>query len=113
MIEKEIIMAQGTQSGIYLIVEFEWPKPFEPEYGKKARDLHNIVLGQGWIKEVFAASGGIGQGATSMWVFWLESYTALDRLLREQEDPVSKAYLAFFRDMSSVTDRIREEVRFV
>jgi hypothetical protein len=99
--------------GIYLIVEFEWPRPFSLEHAQKARKLHDVVQGRTWIKEVVAASGGLGDGPPSIWIFWLPDYAALDRLLRNQEDPVSQAYTAFFSEMPVVKDKIREEVAFL
>ncbi len=100
-------------TGIYLFIEFDWPKPFEPEYGRKARKLHDVVQNQSWIKEVVAASGGLGSGPSSSWVFWLENYAALDRLLRNQEEEICQVYTSFFSDMPVVVERIREEVLFL
>lgn len=96
---------------IFLIVEFNFPKPFQPDYGEKARALHQALTGQDWIEEVFAASGGLGSGPSSMWTFRLANYAALDHLYNG-EDPVSKAYRGFFNAMDGVEDRIREEVVF-
>lgn len=102
-----------STAGIYLFIEFDWPKPFETEYGRKARQLHDLVQNQSWIKEVAAASGGLGSGPSSSWVFWLENYAALDRLLRNREDEICQAYISFFSDMPVVIERIREEVLFI
>lgn len=99
--------------GIYLIVEFEWPRPFAQEHGQNARKLHDIVQDKDWIKEVVAASGGLGDGPPSIWIFWLPNYAALDRLLGSTDDPVSQAYRAFFSNMPVVKDKIREEVAFI
>jgi hypothetical protein len=96
---------------IYLIVQFSFPKPFQPEYGIKAKALHQAMDGLDWIEEVFAASGGLGKGPSSMWVFKLVNYTSLDRLFHG-DDPVSKAYIDFFSVMDDVRDTIREEVLF-
>ncbi|MBK8901050.1 MAG: hypothetical protein IPM53_07700 [Anaerolineaceae bacterium] len=101
------------QVGIYLIVEFEWPRPFSQEHAKNARALHDVVQNQEWIREVVAASGGLGDGPPSLWIFWLPDYACLDRLLRNQEDPVSQAYNTFFSQMPIVKDKIREEVAFL
>ena len=98
--------------GIYLIVEFEWPRPFSPEDGQNARKLHDELQGKDWIKEVVAASGGIGGGAHSIWIVWLRNYAALDRLFHNQDDPVSQAYNAFFSQMPVVNDKVREQVDF-
>lgn len=98
-------------AGIYLIVQFSFPRPFQPEYGTKAKSLHEALEGQDWIEEVFAASGGVGAGPASIWVFKLDSYASLDRLFGG-EDPVSEAYVDFFRAMDDVQDMIREEVIF-
>ena len=65
-----------SKAGIYLMVDFEWASPFEPAHGKMARHLHDVVQGRDWIKEVMAASGGIGAGSKYVWVFWLENYAA-------------------------------------
>ena len=105
-------MDNPRQAGIYLFVDFDWPKPFQPEYGAKARTLHTATQDGGWIKEVAAASGGVGAGPSSVWVFWLDSYSALDRLLRDQENPVAQAYQSFFSQMLTVTEKVREEVVF-
>ncbi|WP_420643224.1 hypothetical protein [Candidatus Leptofilum sp.] len=100
------------QVGIYLIVEFEWPRPFSQEHAQNARKLHDVLQGKDWIKEVVAASGGIGDGPPSVWILWLRNYAALDRLLHAQEDPVSQAYNLFFSQMPVVKDKIREQVDF-
>ncbi|GJM42935.1 MAG: hypothetical protein DHS20C20_32170 [Ardenticatenaceae bacterium] len=98
--------------GIYLIVEFEWPRPFSQEDGQNARKLHDVLQNKEWIKEVVAASGGIGDGPPSIWVMWLRNYAALDRLFHNQDDPVSQAYRTFFSNMPMVKDKIREQVDF-
>ncbi len=96
-----------------MIVEFAWPRPFSQEHAQNARKLHDVVQGKDWIKEVVAASGGIGEGPASIWIFWLPNYAALDRLLNDKKDPVSHAYLAFFSQMAEVKDKIREQVAFL
>ena len=106
-------MSNTPKPGIYLIVEFDWPHPFEPEHGKLARRLHDIVQDQSWIKEVVAANGGIGAGAPSIWIFWLENYAALDTLLDDHENEVCKAYIAFFSEMPVVSEKVRGEVLFL
>ena len=98
--------------GIYLIVNFDWPSPFEPEHGKVARALHDAVTEADWITETVAASGGIGGSASSIWVFRLENYSALDKLLRDYDDPVHQAYAACFQTMINVTEMVKEEVLF-
>ena len=105
-------MSEQNSPGIYLIVEFDWPHPFDPEMGKKASRLHQVIQNQNWIRETVAGSGGLGEGPGSIWIFWLENYAALDRLLRDKSDEVSKAYVEFFSAMPKVTDKIREEVAF-
>jgi hypothetical protein len=99
------------EGGIFLIVQFSFPRPFKPEYGVKAKALHQVLSGQNWIEEVFAASGGVGAGPSSIWVFKLENYAALDRLLKGSE-PTAKAYVDFFSLMDDVQDFIRDEVGF-
>ena len=105
-------MTKSDKPGIYLIIDFDWPKPFKPEYGQRAKELHNIVQNQDWIAETLAASGGLGGEQSSVWVFWLVNYASLDRLLSDPNDPVSEAYHAFFSSMDNVKDKLREEVRF-
>lgn len=106
-------MSEQPTPGIYLMVDFSWPRPFQPEYRQNARNLHQIVQDQGWIREVMAASGGVGAGASSVWIFWLENYAALDRLLRNQEDPVAQAYLSFIKDIQDVSEKVRHEIIFL
>ena len=108
-------MTDDKKPGIYLIVEFVWPPPdlYTAEHGQLARKLHDVVQGKDWIKEVVAASGGVGDGMPSVWIFWLQNYAALDRLmLGEEEDEVSEAYAEFFSRMPRVTDKVRHEVLF-
>ena len=105
-------MSEQKAPGIYLIVDFDWPNPMNPDAGKKAYHLHQVVQNQSWIREVAAASGGLGEGPSSVWVFWLENYAALDRLLRDESDEISQAYIDCFSTMSNVSDKIREEVAF-
>ncbi|NJN15455.1 MAG: hypothetical protein HC822_03760 [Oscillochloris sp.] len=97
---------------LYLIIQFDFPTPFQQEHGRKARALHDLLVEQDWIQEVLAASGGIGPGPSAIWVFKLANYAALDRLLHS-DDPLSKVYKEFFDTMTSVTDIIREEVQFL
>lgn len=99
--------------GLYLIVDFDWPRPFQPEHGPLARQLHEAVQGQTWIKEAVAASGGLGSGPSSLWIFWLENYAALDRLLRAKDDAISQAYTTFMSEMVNVSERVRDEVIFL
>lgn len=106
-------MSEQKHPGIYLIVEFDWPNPVNAEVGKKARHLHDVVQNKTWIRETVAGSGGLGEGPSSIWVFWLENYAALDRLLRDKSDAVSQAYNDFFTAMPRVVDKIREEVVFL
>ena len=107
-------MSEQKHPGIYLIVEFDWPSPVNAEDGEKARHLHDVLQNQQtWIRETVAGSGGLGAGPSSLWIFWLENYAALDRLLHDKDDEVSKAYLDFFLSMPRVTDKIREKVLFL
>ncbi len=99
--------------GIYLMIDFDWPQPFEQPHAKLARRLHEVVQGKTWIKESVAASGGVGGEQDSSWVFWLENYAALDKLLRDEKDEVAQAYKTFFSAMPTVTEKIREEVLFL
>jgi hypothetical protein len=106
-------MNDEPKPGIYLLINFDWPEPFANEHGVKARKLHDVVQGVSWIKEVVAASGGIGGGQESVWIFWLENYAALDRLLQDDDDEVAQAYRSFFTEMVAVEERIRQEVVFL
>jgi len=106
-------MTGQKQPGIYLIVEFDWPRPVTGEDAEKARRLHDVIQNQTWIRESVAGSAGLGGGPGSIWIFWLENYAALDRLLHDTEDEVSKAYIEFFSAMPRVKDKIREEVVFL
>lgn len=99
------------QQRIYLIVRFNFPRPFRAEYGEKAKALHQSLQGHTWIEEIFAASGGIGPGPAALWVFRLQNYAGLDELFHG-DNPVSKAYMDFFSVMEDVTDSVREEVLF-
>ena len=106
-------MADQPRAGIYLIVEFDWPRPFENEHGRLAAALHQATLEHDWVREVVTASGGLGGELSSIWIFWLPNYAALDRLLKDERDPVSRAFNNFFSHMAAVHDRIREEVIFM
>lgn len=106
-------MNDETKPGIYLLINFDWPEPFAAEHGKMARKLHDVVQGKSWIKEAVAASGGIGAGQESVWIFWLENYAALDQLLKDDSDEVAIAYRDFFSEMVMVEESIREEVIFL
>lgn len=105
--------ANARKAGIYLIIDFEWPNPLDGVCARRARALHEAVQAQGWVREVVAAGGGIGPGPAYTWVFWLEDYAALDRLMRSEHDEVALAYRAFFAEMTHVADKIREEVLFL
>ena len=106
-------MAEQTAPGIYLIVEFDWPSPMKPELVQRAKDFHQVLQNQTWIQEVVAASGGLGAGPSSIWIFRLENYAALDRLLRDRSDEISRTYVGFFSEMANVRDKVREEIFFM
>lgn len=103
----------ANQAGIYLFIDFEWPVPFEQSHAKLAHNLHTVVQGQTWIREVGAASHGLGSGPSSSWVFWLENYGVLERLLRTSDDDICKAYTTFFEAMPLKEQKVREEVLFL
>ena len=110
---KENEVSEQSSRGIYLIVEFDWPNPVETEVAQKAAQLHKVVQNQSWIREIVAASGGLGGDHGSLWIFRLETYAALDRLFHDRSDEVSQAYMGFFSRMPHVKDKIREEVIFL
>lgn len=97
---------------ICLVVQFNWPQPLKAEHGQMAKTLHEVVQGQDWIEELVAASGGVGGGPSSLWIFRLAGYQALERLFHDREDAVSQAYMNFLRAMEDVQDFVREEVVF-
>lgn len=105
-------MAEKKIPHIYLIVEFDWPNPVEAEIARKAYRLHQVLQTTDWMKSAIAASHGVGKGSGSLWIFQLENYAALDRLLRDSSDPVYQAYDEFFSAMPVVSTTIREEVLF-
>jgi len=106
-------MADIPRTGIYLFVQFNWPENMNEEVAQKAADLHKILQGETtWIRETLAASGGVGSGPSSWWVFWLENYGALDRLLKDRKDPIAQAYYSFFSSMMDMSEAVREEVLF-
>ena len=99
-------------SCIYLMIDFDWPNLIQSDHAKLAHHLHDVVQGKTWIKESVAASGGIGGETDSVWVFWLENYASLDKLLRDEKDEVAQAYKTFFSAMFVVTEKVREAVTF-
>ena len=105
-------MNEQRSPGIYLIIEFNWPSPVEPDVAQKAAHLHRVLQGCDWIQEVVAASGGLGGDLSSLWIFRLESYAALDRLFHDRADEISQAYMDFFSRMPRIQDKIWEEVIF-
>jgi hypothetical protein len=107
-----MMVGSANGQGIYLVIQFDWPDNFKPEYGQAAKALHQHVVNSSWIEEVLAASGGIGAGPSSLWIFRIEDYGSLDRLLHAQDDPVSAAYNEFFSQMVDVEEIIREQVLF-
>ena len=102
-----------TAPGIILLIEFDWPQPITPEHAHNARRLHDLTQDQDWIREIIAGSGGVGAGPHSLWVFWLDGYAALERLLSSHDDPIAMAYRSCFDAMAAVSSKIRTEVRFL
>jgi hypothetical protein len=103
----------SQKPGIYVIIEFDWPKNYTHEMTKNARTLHDVTQNKEWIKEIVAASGGVGGGPTSIWIFWLKNYAALDLLLGNEDNEVNNAYKSFFKDMVNMTEKVRGEVLFI
>lgn len=106
-------MTDTPKPGIYLCIDFDWPDDVTQEQAGKAYKLHTLTKDNTWIREVVAGSGGLGGTQGSTWIFWLENYAALDRLLRDKNDEISQTYTSFFSEMKNVTDKIREEVVFI
>lgn len=104
--------SSANGQGIYLVIQFNWPDNLKPEHGEAAKSLHKQVVDSSWIEEILAASGGIGAGPSSLWIFRIEDYGSLDRLLHDQHDPVSGAYNEFFSQMVNVEEILREQVLF-
>ena len=98
---------------LYLFVEFEWPAEVTKEVASLAHKLHTLVTEADWIDEAIAASGGMGGDMSSIWVFKLNEYAALDRLLRDTDDEIAQTYMQFFTQMADVRDWIRDEVVFM
>jgi hypothetical protein len=98
--------------GVYLIIRFNWPPVFKAEYGDAAKSLHTAVEQADWIEEVLAASGGLGGGQSSYWIFRIQDYGILDRLL-SGDNAVASAYHLFFGFMQDVEEVMRQEVVFI
>jgi hypothetical protein len=101
------------ERALYLFIEFEWPREVTKELGGLAHKLHTLTQDAGWIQEVVAASGGIGGEMSSVWVFQLADYAALERLMRDPDDEISQTYMQFFSQMADVRDSLREQVVFM
>ena len=100
-------------SKLFLVVQFDWPSPPDPEAGEAAKKLHRAVESADWIEEHVAGFGGLGGTLASIWIFGLNHYADLDRLFSDDSDPVASAYAGFFRRMATVEDFVREAVQFV
>ena len=110
------MLTENQKPGIFLILEFDWPREETPDMYKAAGNLHNKVQKTDWIEEIFAGFGGIGSGKASIWVFKMSTYADLDKLLNSyklDQNEVSKAYSKFFKLMINVEEKIRQEVVFV
>jgi hypothetical protein len=98
---------------LYLFIEFEWPAEMTKELAGLAHKLHTLTQAESWIQEAVAASGGIGGTYSSVWVFKLDGYSALEKLMRDQENEISQTYMQFFSQMANVRDSLREQVVFM
>ena len=101
-----------SEKSIFLIVEFNWPMPPSKEAADAAKVLHTEVSKSDWISSTLAGSGGLGGVQSSIWIFELANYAALDRLLT-YDDSVSIAYKTFFSTVKDVKDYIKEKVIFL
>ncbi|MHA1303502.1 MAG: hypothetical protein ACTSQE_13230 [Candidatus Heimdallarchaeaceae archaeon] len=100
------------EPGIFYIISFDWPEEISSELSEKVRKFHELVKQTDWIEEKVAASGGIGVGATSIWIFWLQDYTDLNKLLRDDNE-LAKLYREWTHEMLNLETTVREEVMFV
>jgi hypothetical protein len=44
-------MADSNKPGIYLMVDFDWPKPVEPEYGQFAKRYDSVRVRSSSVHE--------------------------------------------------------------
>jgi hypothetical protein len=98
--------------GIYLFVYFDWPKQITDDVIQGALQLHKLTNECDWIKESIAASDGVGSEFSSVWVFWLENYGALDKLFRDKDNEINQVYTMFFTKMRKVKTHVKEKVIF-
>lgn len=97
----------------YFINWFDWPSTISEEMAKDAKELHRLVIEADWIEETIAASGGVGGELSSIWVFKLNGYGDLERLLHDYNDPICKQYHKFFNQMARMETMIRDKVIFL
>ncbi|MHA2089777.1 MAG: hypothetical protein ACW98K_02860 [Candidatus Kariarchaeaceae archaeon] len=108
-------MSTADTSGLYLIVEFDWPNEITSELFKASAHLHEVVTKSDWIDEKVAGYGGLRLDFQCIWIFRVKDYAALDKLLNlpgDKQDDVAKAYSYFFDNMIKVKETIRQEVTF-
>ncbi len=101
------------ETGIYLIVYFDWPTEMDAA-AKVARKLHSVVKEAKWIENSVTATSGIGGDHHSIWVFWLENYSHLEKLTgyNESKDPVGEVYQECFTEMKNVRETVKNLVYF-
>ena len=78
--------------------------------------MHETVRKNDWIDDPVVAYGGVGNGLPCMWIFSLESYAFLDKLLhptKNEHNDVAIAYSNFFNQMKTVKSKIKHEVQFL
>ena len=108
-------MSITNTPGLFLIVEFDWPKEITPQLFKASSHLHEVVTQSDWIDEKVAGYGGLRIDFQCIWIFRVNDFVALEKLLNlpeDEQDDVAKAYANFFDNMIKVKETIRQEVIF-
>src|SRR2546422_3126377 len=105
-------MNRSPAPGIILFVEFAWPRPFVPDHGTLASQLHAAVAKHAWLREIVAASGGVGGRPSSPRGFLLPGYAARAPPFRLAEGPGGQAHPALFSGIDNGSANPREGVLF-
>jgi len=65
------------------------------------------------MEESLPGSRGMGGNQSSIWIFELTNYAALDCLLGMRENPVSQANMSFYSEILDVEDYVKEQTIFL